>query len=127
MTTSNIVELLLTILIFLFAFYWANKIIKGSANREKELKKSGTVVRATILSMRQSGVFLNNNPVLELKLKIEDEQADKSWLVEKHSETALLIALNSYEVGGVYNARMGKNQNDILLMKDESGKPIHIE
>ncbi|WP_223881491.1 hypothetical protein [Affinibrenneria salicis] len=88
---------------------------------------NGAVVRATILSMHQSGLFLNNNPVLELKLKIETEPANKSWLVEKHQETAFLIALSSYEVGGVYDARMGKNENDILLVKDESGNPVRIE
>ncbi|KAA9002634.1 hypothetical protein FJU30_03615 [Affinibrenneria salicis] len=127
MTTSGVVNVIATLVIVVVVFYLANRIVKSSASREKELTANGAVVRATILSMHQSGLFLNNNPVLELKLKIETEPANKSWLVEKHQETAFLIALSSYEVGGIYDARMGKNENDILLVKDDSGKPVRIE
>ncbi|QKJ85803.1 hypothetical protein PMPD1_0831 [Paramixta manurensis] len=127
MSVSSVVNVILTIIIFAIALYIANRVIKGSQRREEILTASGRPAKATILSMKQNGLFLNNNPVLDLKLKIELLNEPHSWLVEKHQETAMLIAVASYEVGGVYEARVGKNDNDILLVKDASGKSIRIE
>ncbi|QKJ85806.1 hypothetical protein PMPD1_0834 [Paramixta manurensis] len=127
MSIFGVVNVVGTLLIIAVCFYIANRIVKNSQKREWELTNNGVVVSATILSMKQTGLFLNNNPVLELNLRVKSEKEQRTWLVEKHQETAMLIAVASYEVGGVYEARVGKNDNDILLVKDASGKPIRIE
>ncbi|KAA9002640.1 hypothetical protein FJU30_03575 [Affinibrenneria salicis] len=127
MSISGIINAIVVMSGIALCYYVANRIIKNSQLREVEITQNGLYAKATILSMKQNGIFINNNPVLELKLKIDTDENNHSWLVEKHQETALLIALSAYDVGGIYEARIGKNENDILLVKDESGKPVRIE
>lgn len=88
--------------------------------------ENGSDVQITILSMKQNGLFLNNNPVVEMSLRVTDLHG-KSWLVEKHEETVLLIALDKYQVGDVYDGKFDIKTSSILFVKDESGKPIRAK
>ncbi|MCU5771711.1 hypothetical protein N5923_08950 [Erwiniaceae bacterium BAC15a-03b] len=126
MSLANILNVALTFFIIAACYYFANKIIKGNQRREKHLMENGISIIITILSMKQTGLFLNNNPVIEMNLKAENIDKNESWLIEKHNETALVIALNDYQVGNVYHAKVGNNKNDIVFIKDESGKPVPI-
>lgn len=124
MSLASILNVFLTIVIIAVCYFFANKMIKGGQNREKNMMESGASINVTILSMKQTGLFLNNNPVIEMKLKAESKEKNESWLIEKHNETALLIALDAYQVGNVYEAKLGKNKDDVMFVTDASGKPV---
>ncbi|AER32200.1 hypothetical protein ACVWWU_001039 [Pantoea sp. PA1] len=126
MSISGIVNVVLTILVIFACYYFANKIVRGSQQREQTIIENGSDVQITILSMKQNGLFLNNNPVVEMSLRVTDLHG-KSWLVEKHEETVLLIALDKYQVGDVYDGKFDIKTSSILFVKDESGKPIRAK
>ncbi|MCU5771709.1 hypothetical protein N5923_08960 [Erwiniaceae bacterium BAC15a-03b] len=124
MSLASVINAILAVIVFGVIWYFSGKIVKGSQTREKNIMENGTSINVTILSMKQNGLFLNNNPVVEMKLKAADKEKKESWLVEKHNETALLIALDAYQVGNVYEAKLGKNKEDILFVRDASGRPV---
>ncbi|MGX9271523.1 hypothetical protein ACWXWK_00110 [Pantoea ananatis] len=126
MSILSVLNVVLTILIIFISYYFANKIVRGSHQFEKAFIKNGSDVQITILSMKQNGLFLNNNPVVEMSLRVRDSHG-KSWLVEKHEETVLLIALDKYQVGDVYGGKFDIKTSNILFVKDESGKPIRAK
>ncbi|EDX6465828.1 hypothetical protein CBH50_004590 [Salmonella enterica subsp. diarizonae serovar 60:r:e,n,x,z15] len=126
MSISGIANVVLTFLIISVCYYFANKFVRNSQQRDRDIIENGTVVYATILSMRQNGVFINNNPVVEMKLRVEDPGSHKKWLIEKHDETVLLIALDSYQPGGTYHAKLDEKNNTIIFVTDSSGKPISV-
>jgi hypothetical protein len=39
-------------------------------------------------SLLKTGLFINNNPVIDMDLRVQDLNNGKTWLVEKHQETA---------------------------------------
>jgi hypothetical protein len=77
----------------------------GAKRKEQDILANGSDVNITILSMKQSGLFINNNPVIEMSLRVEQPQFNKSWLVEKHNETAWLIAVAAKCLSGQARAR----------------------
>lgn len=123
MSILSIVNIVLTLLIIFVCYYFANKIVRGSHQREQAVIENGSDVQITILSMKQNGLFLNNNPVVEMSLRGTDSHG-KSWLVEKYEETVLLIALDKYQVGDVFDGKFDIKTNNILFVKDENGKPV---
>lgn len=126
MSILSVLNVVLTILIIFISYYFANKIVRCSHQFEKAVTKNGSDVQIIILSMKQNGLFLNNNPVVEMSLRVTDSHG-KSWLVEKHEETVLLIALDKYQVGDVYGGKFDIKTSSILFVKDESGKPIRAK
>ncbi len=126
MSISGIVNVVLTIMVIFACYYFANKIVRGSQQREQTIIENGSDVQITILSMKQNGLFLNNNPVVEMSLRVTDLHG-KMWLVEKHEETVLLIALDKYQVGDVYEGKFDIKTSSILFVKDESGKPVRAK
>ncbi|MGP2518511.1 hypothetical protein ACTUSX_01320 [Pantoea ananatis] len=126
MSILSVLNIVLTVLIIFASYYFANKIVRGSHQLEKTVMENGSDVQITILSMKQNGLFLNNNPVVEMSLRVTDLHW-KSWLVEKHEETVLLIALDKYQVGDVYDGKFDIKTSSILFVKDESGKPIRAK
>lgn len=124
MSISSVINVVGTIIIIIVGFYFANKVVKGSQSRERNMMVNGRPVELTIISMRQSGLFINNNPVLEMSLRIVDKKNNESWVVEKHKETAMLIALGDYNVENIYEGRLGKDKNDVMFVRDDSGKPV---
>ncbi|MGF6189309.1 hypothetical protein [Serratia sp. 2723] len=126
MDDLTIFNLISTLVIILIGSYFTKKVIKNSKLHEEWLAVNGIKATATILSMRQSGMFINYNPVLDLKLRITKQDDECSYIVEAYKETALLIALDSYKVGATYKIRIGKNENDIQFERDDSGRPISI-
>ncbi|WP_145033866.1 hypothetical protein [Pantoea ananatis] len=126
MSILSVLNVVLTILIIFISYYFANKIVRCSHQFEKAVTKNGSDVQIIILSMKQNGLFLNNNPVVEMSLRVTDLHG-KSWLVEKHEETVLLIALDKYQVGDVYEGKFDIKTSSILFVKDESGKPVRAK
>ncbi|AWQ18318.1 hypothetical protein NB724_001147 [Pantoea ananatis] len=126
MSILSVLNVVLTVLIIFASYYIANKLVRGSHQLEKAVIENGSDVQITILSMKQNGLFLNNNPVVEMSLRVTDSHG-KSWLVEKHEETVLLIALDKYQVGDVYGGKFDIKTSKILFVKDESGKPIRAK
>lgn len=123
MSTSGIVNVVLTLILIVAGFYLANRIARNSQVREEQIMQHGRDIIITILSMKQSGLFINNNPVIEMSLRVEEPAKNKSWLVEKHDETAWLIAVASYNVGNVYQGKID-DKDHIIFVKDASGKPL---
>ncbi len=123
MSILSVINIVLTVLIIFASYYLANKIVRSSHQFEKAVIENGSDVQITILSMKQNGLFLNNNPVVEMSLRVTDSHG-KRWLVEKHEETVILIALDKYQVGDMYDGKFDIKTSSILFVKDEDGKPI---
>ncbi|MBI0552713.1 hypothetical protein [Pectobacterium parmentieri] len=126
MSTFGIVNVILTFSIIAVSFYFSNRIVKNSQRRDPTLIETGTDVVVTILSMKQSGLFLNNNPVVDMNLRLADSTG-KTWLVEKHQETVLLISIDKYQVGKTYMAKKDENTDFIIFIKNRNGWPIEVE
>ncbi|MBW1216539.1 hypothetical protein QM637_15525 [Pantoea allii] len=126
MSILSVINIVLTVLIIFASYYLANKIVRSSHQFEKAVIENGSDVQITILSMKQNGLFLNNNPVVEMSLRVTDSHG-KRWLVEKHEETVILIALDKYQVGDVYDGKFDIKTSSILFVKDEDGKPIRAK
>lgn len=126
MSILSVINIVLTVLVIFASYYLANKIVRSSHQFEKAVIENGSDVQITILSMKQNGLFLNNNPVVEMSLRVTDSHG-KRWLVEKHEETVILIALDKYQVGDVYDGKFDIKTSSILFVKDEDGKPIRAK
>lgn len=113
----------MTFVIIFACYYFAHKVVKNSQHREQIINEKGSNVQLTILSMEQNGLFLNNNPVIEMNLRITDDNG-KSWLVEKHKETVLLIALDKYQVGDTYEGKYDVNNDKFVFVRSSNGMPI---
>ncbi|MBP2168757.1 hypothetical protein J2125_001949 [Erwinia toletana] len=124
MSVNDVIGGAITVIVILIISLFVDKMIKSGQNREKKIMQSGVGINITILSMKQTGLFINQNPVIEMKLKAEDKEKNESWLIEKHNETAMLIAMDAYQVGNVYEAKLGKNKEDIMFVRDASGRPV---
>lgn len=123
MSTTGIVNVVGTVIILIVGFYLANRVARNSQVREEQILVNGRDVTIAIMSMKQSGLFINNNPVIEMSLRLEEPGKGKSWVVEKHDETAWLIAVASYNIGSIYQGKIDDN-NRIAFVKDPSGKPL---
>ncbi len=88
MSTSEVVNVVLTLILIVAAFYLANRIARNSHVREEQIMQHGRDIIITIMSMKQAGLFINNNPVREMSLRVEEPAKNKSWLIEKHTEAA---------------------------------------
>jgi len=113
MTPGWIINAVLTFVIIFIGFYLANRIVKNSQRREQRIIENGNDIQVTILAMRQTGLFINNNPVIDMDL----------WLVEKHQETVLLITLDAWQVGVTYEAKLDPKDNAIVFVRDINDKP----
>ncbi|VYU77905.1 hypothetical protein [Metakosakonia massiliensis] len=123
----SLFNIIITVVAFvLMALFWhlANRVVRNSQQREEVFLASGHDVNVTILSMRQNGLFINNNPVIDMTLRVEEPVNHKSWLIENHQETAYIIAVGSYQVGNMYKGKFDSKANKVLLVKDASGKPL---
>lgn len=124
MSLFNIVNVVVTLSLMALIWHLAQRVVRNSQQREEIVLERGSDVNVTILSMKQNGLFINNNPVIDMSLRIEERANKKSWLVENHQETAYLIAVGSYQVGNVYQGKFDNKTNNIIFVKDASGKPL---
>ncbi|WP_437889015.1 hypothetical protein [Phytobacter sp. V91] len=124
MSLFNIVNVVVTLSLCALIWYFAHRVVRNSQERELTVLEQGRDVNVTILTMKQNGLFINNNPVIDMSLHVEDKANQKSWLVEKHQETACLIAVDSYLLGGVYYGKVEAKTGRIVFVKDLSGKPL---
>ena len=124
MSYSSIINAVVTLGGIFVCFYFAHKIVRGSQEREKTILNSGLEVRVTILSMKQSGLFINNNPVVEMALRVKEGERGDEWLIENHKKTVQLIALDGYQVGNIYQAKTDEKRKELVFAKDNSGRPI---
>ncbi|WLI76978.1 hypothetical protein Q5705_20860 [Kosakonia sp. H02] len=124
MTTNNYI-FVAVLIILMFGFH---NFIKYRLKKYRKLEKiflvDGIDVNATIISMRQVGVFFNNNPVVEMTLKIEDKSKKKSWLIEKHNEIIMLITLDAWQVGHIYQAKTDEKKQKISFVRDDNDRPL---
>ena len=123
-STFDIVNVVATLVLIVIGFTLAKRVARNLQRKEEDILANGSDVDITILSMKQSGLFINNNPVIEMSLRVEQPQFNKSWLVEKHNETAWLIAVAAYQVGNVYQGKQGQKDKSLVFVKDGSGKPL---
>lgn len=127
MSISWVINAALTILIMVAGFHFANRIVKNAQQREQSILEQGDDVYVTILSMKQSGVFINNNPVVTMALRVANVADNKTWLLEKHNETIQLITLDAYQVGAVYRAKLdSKTKSIVFVTAPSNGKPLAI-
>ncbi|MCP2231903.1 MULTISPECIES: hypothetical protein [Erwinia] len=122
-----ILNALLVISLILAMNFFVRRAIKKSQLHRENITNKGTSVNLTILSMKQSGVFINNCPVLLLKLRVEDVATGDNWVIDEFKETALLIALNDYQSGNVYQGKLDRNKSEIIFVRDPGGKPILLD
>lgn len=119
-------DVVITFAIIAVSYYLAKKIIRGSQLREQSLLQNGIDVNVTILSLKQTGLFINNNPVAEMKLRVVDPLTGNSWLVEKHKEAILLITLDVWQVGNIYHAKTDIEKKQIFFVRDNNDRPIRV-
>jgi hypothetical protein len=79
---------------FLFALYTAMNI---RANRADVRKKEGVRGEAHILAMTQTGAYINENPRVKLKLRIEAPGVPE--FESSHTYTVPLVALGAFATG----------------------------
>lgn len=108
---------------FLFHEFVKCKLKKTQA-REGRFVSDGKEVSATVLSLKQIGLFLNYNPVVEMSLRIEAEIQKSSWLVENHKETIILITMDAWQVGNKYLAKTGSVGKKIVFVKGSNDRPL---
>lgn len=123
MTPGWIINAVLTFVIIFICFYFANRIVKNSQRREQLMIENGKDAQVTILTMQQTGLFINNNPVIEMDLRVKDLASGKTWLLEKHKETVLLMTLDAWQVGVIYQAKVEPKDNAIVFVRDINDKP----
>lgn len=78
--------------------------------------------QARILSMRQTTVFLNNNPVVAFTLEITAKR--RQFTLTDHREVVLYVAMSRYQENRIYSVLVGENENDVMFEKDSFGYPI---
>ena len=78
--------------------------------------------QARILSMRQTAVFLNNNPVVAFTLEITAKR--RQFTLTDHREVVLYVAMSRYQENRIYSVLVGENENDVMFEKDSFGYPI---
>jgi hypothetical protein len=78
--------------------------------------------QARILSMRQTAVFLNNNPVVAFTLEITAKR--RQFTLTDHREVVLYVAMSRYQENRVYSVLVGENEKDVMFEKDSFGYPI---
>ncbi|EGI3956044.1 hypothetical protein H3428_004121 [Escherichia coli] len=123
MTPGWIINAVLTFVIIFIGFYLANRIVKNLQRREQRIIENRNDIQVTILAMRQTGLFINNNSVIDMDLRVQDLNNGKTWLVEKHQETVLLITLDAWQVGVNYEAKLDPKDNAIVFVRDINDKP----
>ncbi len=78
--------------------------------------------QARILSMRQTAVFLNNNPVVAFTLEITAKR--RQFTLTDHREVVLYVAISRYQENRIYSVLVGENEKDVMFEKDSFGYPI---
>ncbi|EMW1139924.1 TPA: hypothetical protein I8552_000692 [Serratia marcescens] len=78
--------------------------------------------QAKILSMRQTAVFLNNNPVVAFTLEITAKR--RQFTLTDHREVVLYVAMSRYQENRIYSVLVGENEKDVMFEKDSFGYPI---
>ncbi|MGP2740631.1 hypothetical protein ACTVL4_21635 [Serratia nevei] len=78
--------------------------------------------QARILSMRQTAVFLNNNPVVAFTLEITAKR--RQFTLTDHREVVLYVAMSRFQENRIYSVLVGENENDVMFEKDSFGYPI---
>lgn len=124
MTTNNYIFVAVMIVIMFVFHNFVKYRIKKYQQREQYFISEGHDVNAIILSMRQIGIFFNNNPVVEMKLRIEDVITNKTWLVEAHKETIMLITIDAWQVGNKYQAKTDEEEKKIVFVRDGNDRPL---
>ncbi|QJT81164.1 hypothetical protein [Kosakonia sp. MUSA4] len=124
MSIFSIVNAVLTFVIIFGAYYVAHRMIRNTQVREQSYIQQGIDVNVKILSMKQTGLFINNNPVVEMELRVVEPMNNKSWLIEKHKETVMLITLDAWQVGNTYQAKTDKDGKKIVFVRDDNDRPL---
>ncbi|AOE99986.1 hypothetical protein SMQE08_24120 [Serratia marcescens] len=78
--------------------------------------------QARIVSMRQTSVFLNNNPVVAFTLEINARS--RQFTLTDHREVVLYVAMSRYQENSIYSVLLGENEKDVAFEKDSFGYPI---
>ncbi|HAY0632775.1 TPA: hypothetical protein JS389_002679 [Serratia marcescens] len=78
--------------------------------------------QARILSMRQTAVFLNNNPVVAFTLEITAKR--RQFILTDHREVVLYVAMSRYKENNIYSVLVGENEKEVMFEKDSFGYPI---
>ncbi|MBH2697209.1 hypothetical protein JY486_09450 [Serratia marcescens] len=78
--------------------------------------------QARIVSMRQTAVFLNNNPVVAFTLEITAKR--RQFTLTDHREVVLYVAMSRYQENSIYSVLVGENEKDVMFEKDSFGYPI---
>lgn len=78
--------------------------------------------QARILSMRQTAVFLNNNPVVAFTLEITAKR--RQFTLTDHREVVLYVAMSRYKENNIYSVLVGENEKEVMFEKDSFGYPI---
>lgn len=64
--------------------------------------------QARILSIRQTAVFLNNNPVVAFTLEITAKR--RQFTLTDHREAVLYVAMSRYQENRIYSVLVGKTR-----------------
>lgn len=126
MDFSWVLNALLVVFLILAMNFFTKRVIKKSQLHRENMINKGSSVNLTILSMKQSGIFINNCPVLFLKLRVEDVATGDNWIIDEFKETALLIALSDYQSGKIYQGELGRQRNEVIFVHDSNGKPVPL-
>lgn len=116
---------MIALVIVLFGFHYFVKYrLKKYQEREQSFINQEIDVNVAVLSMKQTGMLLNNNPVVEMDLRVESPVNGEAWLLEKHKETIMLVTLADWKVGSIYQAKTDQNKSKIVFVRDSNDKPL---
>lgn len=102
-------------------YTWMNK----RADRAEKLEHEGIPGNARILEMTQTGAYVNQNPRVRLKLRIEAPGVETFEV--KHTYTVPMIGLGGLAVGGTLPVYLDRRDTSRFAIHwgggDESGTP----
>lgn len=119
-----VINLFVAVALAVFNFIYIQKKVDIRAPNDGTPFQVTEKAQGRIVSMQQTSVFLNNNPVVAFTLEINARR--KQFTIADHREVVLYIAMNRYEENGVYSLLLGENDRDVAFEKDSLGYPIRF-
>ncbi len=126
MTPGWIINAVLTFVIIFHRLLPCQPHSKKTRNGESSgLSKTETISVLRYSQCGKTGLFINNNPVIDMDLRVQDlNNGKKRGLWKSTRETVLLITLDARQVGVTYEAKTrSKKITPLCFVRDINDKP----
>jgi hypothetical protein len=104
-------QIWVAVALFLAALYF---FMSKRADQAEQLKQTGIPGKATILEMTQTGVYINEQPQVKLKLRVEG-QGQQPYELEKRV-TVPMIALGTLSSGQPLNVYIDRQDREQIVI-----------